>query len=113
MEDREKLQVKIDKAIDMLKRNIDTVPSHGCQRNEVLAVLEHEPETFHLVEYATHATYYKVDANSFEDACDLVENGNTDEGIVSIDRSDVFIDHTGKEIYDAMKQKNDVMQVRS
>ena len=65
------------------------------------------PETFYLVEYATHATYYKVDnANSFEDACDLVENGNTHEGIVAIDRSDVFIDYTGKEVYDTMKQKN-------
>ena len=80
---------------------------------EYISEVKKSPETFYLVEYATHATYYKVDANSFEDACDLVENGNTDEGIVSIDRSDVFIDHTGKEIYDAMKQKNDVMQVRS
>ena len=36
----EQLQVKIDKAIAMLKKNIDTVPPHGCQRDEVLAVLE-------------------------------------------------------------------------
>ena len=36
----EQLQVKIDKAIAMLKKNIDTVPPHGCQRDEVLALLE-------------------------------------------------------------------------
>ena len=39
----EPLQVKIDKAIAMLKKNIDTVPPHGCQRDEVLAVLEDKP----------------------------------------------------------------------
>ena len=39
----EQLQVKIDKAIAMLKKNIDTVPPHGCQRDEVLAVLEDKP----------------------------------------------------------------------
>ena len=74
---------------------------------------KNSPETFYLVEYATHATYYKVDANSYEDACDLIDYGNTDEGVVSIDRSDVFIDYTDKDIYDMMKQKNDVMRVRS
>lgn len=75
---------------------------------------KNSPETFYLVEYATHATYYKVDnANSYEDACDLIGNGNTDEGIVSIDRSDVFIDYTDKDIYDMVKEKNDVMRVRS
>jgi hypothetical protein len=81
---------------------------------EYVRETKNSPETFYLVEYATHATYYKVDnANSFEDACDLIGYGNTDEGIVSIDRSDVFIDYTDKDIYDMMKQKNDVMRVRS
>jgi len=81
---------------------------------EYVRETKNSPETFYLVEYATHATYYKVDnANSYEDACDLIGNGNTDEGIVSIDRSDVFIDYTDKDIYDMMKQKNDVMRVRS
>ena len=78
---------------------------------EYISEVKKSPETFYLVEYATHATYYKVDnANSFEDACDLIDYGNTDEGIVSIDRSDVFIDYTDKDIYDMMKQKNDVVR---
>ena len=75
---------------------------------EYIRETKNSPETFYLVEYATHATYYKVDANSYEDACDLIDYGNTDEGIVSIDRSDVFIDYTDKDIYDMMKQKDDV-----
>ena len=77
---------------------------------EYIRETKKSPETFYLVEYATHATYYKVDANSYEDACDLIDYGNTDEGIVSIDRSDVFIDYTDKDIYDMMKQKNDVVR---
>jgi hypothetical protein len=76
---------------------------------EYIRETKNSPETFYLVEYATHATYYKVEARSYEDACDLIDYGNTDEGIVSIDRSDVFIDYTDKDIYDMMKQKNDVM----
>ena len=75
---------------------------------EYIRETKNSPETFYLVEYATHATYYKVDAKSYEDACDLIDYGNTDEGIVSIDRSDVFIDYTDKDIYDMMKQKDDV-----
>ena len=42
-DDCEQLQEKIDKAIAMLKKNIETVPPHGCQRDEVLAVLEDKP----------------------------------------------------------------------
>jgi len=72
---------------------------------EYIRETKKSPETFYLVEYATHATYYKVDANSYEDACDLIAYGNTDEGIVSIDRSDVFIDYTDKDIYDMIKGK--------
>ena len=41
-DDCEQLQEKIDKAIAMLKKNIETVPPHGCQRDAVLAVLEME-----------------------------------------------------------------------
>ena len=77
---------------------------------EYIRETKHTPETFYLVEYATHATYYKVEARSYEDACDLIDYGNTDEGVVSIDRSDVFIDYTDKDIYDMMKQKDDVVR---
>jgi hypothetical protein len=91
----------------------DRVHAAVEKANEVEEPMETN-ETFYLVEYATHATYYKVDnANSYEDACDLIGNGNTDEGIVTIDRSDVFIDYTDKDIYDMVKQKNDAMRVRS
>ena len=69
-------------------------------------------ETFYLVEYSTIATYYKVDAPSFEEAVDQVDDAQH-EGVTSIDRSDVFIDYTDKDIYDMMKQKDDVMRVRS
>jgi len=35
----------IEKAIALLRENIDTVPPHGCQRDAVLALLEAiEPE---------------------------------------------------------------------
>ena len=55
------------------------------------------PETFYLVEYSTIATYYKVDAPSFEEAVDQIDDGQH-EGVTSIDRSDVFIDHaSGRE----------------
>ena len=82
---------------------------------EYIRETKNSPETFYLVEYATHATYYKVDANSFEDACDLVENGNTHEGVVSIDRTDVWIDHaTGKEeAYDRLKELEDLRERNS
>jgi len=75
---------------------------------EYIRETKHTRETFYLVEYATQATYYEVEARSYEDACDLIDYGNTREGIVSIDRSDVFIDYTDKDIYDMMKQKDDV-----
>ena len=59
--------------------------------------IKNSPETFYLVEYATQATYYKVDATSFEEACDQIDDGQH-EGVTSIDRLDVFIDHaSGRE----------------
>ena len=79
---------------------------------EYIRETKNTPETFYLVEYATHATYYKVDANSFEEAVDQINDGQH-EGVTSIDRSDVFIDYTDKDIYDMVKEKNDVMRVRS
>ena len=108
-----------DKGLNKVRHNTarcsaDTDRVHAAieKANEVEEPRE-KNETFYLVEYATHATYYKVDANSYEDACDLIDYGNTDEGIVSIDRSDVFIDYTDKDIYDMMKQKNNAMKARS
>ena len=82
---------------------------------EYIRETKNSPETFYLVEYATHATYYKVDANSFEDACDLVENGNTHEGVTSIDRTDVWIDHaSGKEdAYIRMKELEDLRELNA
>jgi len=71
---------------------------------------KHTPETFYLVEYSTIATYYKVDAPSFGEACDQIDDAQH-EGITSIDRTDVFIDIASEDIYDMMKQKNDAMQV--
>ena len=79
---------------------------------EYIRETKKSPETFYLVEYATHATYYKVDAPSYEEACDQIGDGQH-EGQTTIDRSDVFIDYTDKDIYDMVKQKNDVVRVRS
>ena len=72
------------------------------------------PETFYLVEYSTIATYYKVDATSFEAACDQIDDGQH-EGVTSIDRSDVFIDHaSGKEdAYIRMKELEDLRELNS
>ena len=82
---------------------------------EYIRETKNAPETFYLVEYSTIATYYKVDATSFEDACDLIQNGNTHEGAVSIDRTDVWIDHaTGKEeAYDRLKELEDLRELNA
>ena len=37
------------------------------------------PKTFYLVAYATHATYFKVEADTYEEACDNMY----DDGIVT------------------------------
>ena len=82
------------------------------ENGEYTRETKNSPETFYLVEYATHATYYEVDAPSYEEACDQIGDGQH-EGQTTIDRSDVFIDYTDKDIYDMVKQKNDIMRVRS
>tara|TARA_R110000824_G_C14689144_1_gene621231 strand:- start:44 stop:376 length:333 start_codon:yes stop_codon:yes gene_type:complete len=71
-------------------------------------------ETFYLVEYSTIATYYKVDAPSFEEAVDQIDDAQH-EGVTSIDRSDVFIDHaSGKEdAYIRMKELEDLRELNS
>ena len=66
---------------------------------------KHTPETFYLVEYSTIATYYKVDAPSFEEAVDQIDDAQH-EGVTSIDRTDVFIDIASEDVYDMVKQKN-------
>ena len=51
------------------------------------------PKTFYLVEYATKATYFKVEADTYEEACDNMY----DDGIESVehpDRFDVIVDET-------------------
>ena len=77
---------------------------------EYIRETKNTPETFYLVEYSTIATYYKVDAPSFEEAVDQIDDGQH-EGVTSIDRTDVFIDYaTGREdAYDRMKQKNSLI----
>ena len=79
---------------------------------EYIREIKNTPETFYLVEYATHATYYKVDATSFEEACAQIDDGQH-EGVTSIDRSDVFIDHaSGKEdAYIRMKELEDLREL--
>ena len=69
---------------------------------------KHTPETFYLVEYSTIATYYKVDAPSFEEAVDQIDDAQH-EGITSIDRTDVFIDIASEDVYDMVKQKNSLI----
>tara|TARA_R110002020_G_scaffold307104_1_gene522973 strand:+ start:4293 stop:4619 length:327 start_codon:yes stop_codon:yes gene_type:complete len=71
-------------------------------------------ETFYLVEYSTIATYYKVDAPSFEEAVDQIDDAQH-EGVTSIDRTDVFIDYaTGKEdAYIRMKELEDLRELNS
>ena len=81
---------------------------------EYIRETKNAPETFYLVEYATQATYYKVDATSFEEACDQIDDGQH-EGVTSIDRTDVFIDYaTGKEdAYYRMKELEDLRKVNA
>jgi len=69
---------------------------------------KHTPETFYLVEYSTIATYYKVDAPSFEEAVDQIDDAQH-EGVTSIDRTDVFIDIASEDVYDMVKQKNSLI----
>ena len=81
---------------------------------EYIRETKNSPETFYLVEYSTIATYYKVDATSFEEASDQIDDGQH-EGVTSIDRTDVFIDYaTGKEdAYYRMKELEDLRELNS
>ena len=81
---------------------------------EYIRETKNSPETFYLVEYSTIATYYKVDATSFEEACDQIDDAQH-EGVTSIDRTDVFIDYaSGKEdAYIRMKELEDLRELNA
>ena len=60
---------------------------------EYIRETKNAPKTFYLVEYATKATYFKVEANTYEEACAKMY----DDGIESVehpDRFDVIVDET-------------------
>ena len=63
------------------------------------------PKTFYLVEYATKATYFKVEADTYEEARDNMY----DDGIESIenpDRIDVIVDDwVDEKDWDIVKEK--------
>ena len=65
-------------------------------------------KTFYLVEYATIATYYKVEARSLDEAQDRMYNVD-DDGVESIenpDRFDVMVDDwLDEKDYNRMKEK--------
>ena len=63
-------------------------------------------EPFYLVEYATVATYYKVEAASRDEATTKMYDGST-EGIQSQDRIDVEIQDADVEDYEYVKSKHD------
>ena len=72
---------------------------------------ESPTKTFYLVEYATKATYFKVEADTYEEACDNMY----DDGIESVehpDRFDVIVDETydDGELFDMAK---DLMEFRA
>lgn len=66
----------IEKAIALLRENIATVPPHGCQRDEVLALLTAEPTLERLTETAETITRWidtqqegYLPKESHEDGC--------------------------------------------
>jgi len=66
------------------------------------------PKTFYLVEYSTIATYFKVEADTYEEARDNMY----DDGIESVehpDRFDVMVDETydNGELFDMAKEKQE------
>ena len=65
-------------------------------------------KTFYLVEYATIATYYKVEARSLDEAQDRMYNVD-DDGVESIenpDRIDVMVDDwVDEKDWDIVKEK--------
>ena len=68
-------------------------------------------ETFYLVEYATVATYYKVEAASRDEATTKMYDGSI-EGIQSQDRIDVEIQDADVEDYEYVNQARQRCQVR-
>ena len=64
-------------------------------------------ETFYVVEYATIATYYKVDAATYEEAEDKVYEDRM-EGIESPDRHEVELQETDKGMYIYQEEKHNL-----
>ncbi len=61
-------------------------------------------KTFYLVEYATIATYFKVEATTYEEACDKMYDYG--ESIESPDRIDVVVDDwVDEKDWDIVKEK--------
>ena len=63
------------------------------EAGEYIRETKNAPKTFYLVEYATIATYFKVEAATYEEACDKMY----DDGVESVehpDRFDVIVDDT-------------------
>jgi|TARA_R110000822_G_scaffold84841_5_gene198980 hypothetical protein len=56
-------------------------------------------QTYYVVEYATVATYYKVEADNYEEAENKVYEDGLD-GIESIDRHEVELEETTKGMYE-------------
>lgn len=72
---------------------------------EYIRETKNAPKTFYLVEYATIATYYKVDAATYEEAEDKVYEGRM-EGIESPDRHEVELQETDKDMYIYQEEKH-------
>ena len=76
---------------------------------EYIRETKESPNTIYLVEYATKATYFKVEnVRNYEEAYDKMY----DDGIESVehpDRFDVIVDETydGGELFDMAKSKRD------
>jgi hypothetical protein len=72
---------------------------------EYIKEIKKSPEIFYLVEYSTIATYYKVDAIDYHEACGKIEDG-TAEGIESPDRIDTVVDDwCDEDTYNNIKEK--------
>ncbi len=77
----------------------DRVHAAVEKANEVVEPIDLTNDTFYVVEYATVATYYKVKANTYEEAENKVYEDGLD-GIESMDRHEVQLEETTKGMYE-------------
>jgi|TARA_B110000285_G_scaffold226257_1_gene285708 hypothetical protein len=77
---------------------------------EYISEIKKVSETFYVVEYATIATYYKVDAATYEEAEDKVYEDRM-EGIESPDRHEVELQETDKGMYIYQEEKHNLRGV--